>query len=110
MLKQAMYGAGFWTCTATLRAAVTRPPGAIARADSVWAPAAAEAGCHLTAYGGAVTGLPSGLPSRKNWTAVTLTLSLASAATGMVPDTFWPGAGFTMSAVGRAAAARRGLT
>src|SRR5712691_11453550 len=99
MVKQAMYAAGFWTVTVMLAAAAARPPAAIARADSVWVPAAAAVVCHLTAYGGAVTGWPSGLPSRKNWTADRLTLSLASAATGMVPDTIWPGAGFTMSAV-----------
>src|SRR6516165_6460346 len=54
----------------------------------------------FTAYGAAVTGLPSGEPSRKNCTEATATLSDAFAATGMAPETVCPAVGLMMVTVG----------
>ena len=66
----------------------------------MWAPFDTVVVSQLIAYGDVVTGLPSGFPSRKNWTDATLQLSVAVAATGVVLDTVWLLVGFVMLTVG----------
>src|SRR5215467_10707887 len=78
----------------------TLPLVSVAFALSVWLPLVAVVVSQFTAYGGEVTGLPSGWPSRRNCTDATATLSLAFAATGTVPDSVWFAVGLVRLTVG----------
>src|SRR5207249_1410624 len=100
MMKHGWGGAGFCTVTCTLVAVPTLPLVSVALALSVWLPLVAVVVFQVTAYGGEVTGLPSGWPSRRNCTDATATLSLAFAATGIVPDTVSFAVGFVRLTVG----------
>ena len=55
---------------------------------------------HATLYGAVVSSAPSRLPSRRNCTPPTPTLSAAVAVTSTVPDTVAPAAGDAMDTVG----------
>src|SRR5450755_310373 len=100
MTKQVIGGAGFCTVTVTGADGPTLPLVSVAWAVRTCEPSDARVVSHWMAYGGEVTSPPSGAPSRKNRTAATATLSLASAATGTWPDTIWPLAGLVMLTVG----------
>src|SRR5579864_2153809 len=87
--KHVMGGAGFVTVTGTAAAVPSTPLVFVDTADNVCGPSEADLVFHWTAYGPVWTGVPIGRPSRRNWTDFTPTLSLAVAATGIMPDTVW---------------------
>src|SRR6185295_9045602 len=88
------------TVTVTVADVVARPAASRARAVSVCDPLLATAVFHATAYGAAVSSPPSGLPSTRNCTPTTPTLSDALAVTVVVPPTVAPFAGAVTLTVG----------
>src|SRR5439155_13299155 len=77
----------FETVTVTAADVVVLPAASRARAVSVWLPLLAVVVFHETEYGAAVSSAPRLLPSNRNWTPATPTLSLALADTATVPAT-----------------------
>src|SRR5204863_371698 len=81
------------TVTVTAAEVVVLPAASRARALSVCDPLAAVVVDQETAYGAAVSSVPSSPPSSRNWTPATPTLSEAVAVTVSVPLTVAPVAG-----------------
>src|SRR6266571_495720 len=76
------------------------PAASRARAARVWAPAVVVAVFQEMAYGAVVSSDPSVAPSSRNWTPATPTLSVALAATGIVPVRLDPARGEVTDAIG----------
>src|SRR5215471_12996075 len=110
MTKQVIGGAGFCTVTVTFGEVPTFPLVSVAWADSVCVPFEAFVLSHWMAYGAVLTGLPSGVPSRKNWTDAMGALPEALAATGTVADTVSLATGLAMPTVGGTVIAEEGMT
>src|SRR5215813_562667 len=87
IVKQGMGGGGFDTVTVMVGAVPTLPAGSVAVAPSWCVPFATLVVSQAKPYGAAVSSGPSGLPSRSTCTEATETLSVALAATGVVPET-----------------------
>src|SRR5690349_4408238 len=81
------------TVTLTVAEVAVLPEVSVATAASVWLPATAVVVSQVTEYGLVVSAAPRLAPSRVNWTAARPTLSLALAATEMVPETVVPSGG-----------------
>src|SRR5215831_15566300 len=86
--------------TLTAAEVVAFPDVSVARAVSVWVPFVVAVVSHETEYGEVVSGAPRALPSRRNCTLATATLSLAFAVTVREPETVAPPAGAVMETVG----------
>jgi hypothetical protein len=71
-----------------------------ARAVRVWAPLGAVRVSQASAYGATVSSAPVAVPSTRNWTPATATLSLASAVTLTMPLTCAVLAGAVIETVG----------
>ena len=91
--------------TVTLTGAVVDVLAAASQAfaASVCAPLSTRLLSHVYVYGGYVTAAPRGLPSSRNCTPDTPTLSPAAAATSATPDTLAPAAGAVRLTVGACA-------
>ena len=93
-------GALLSTVTSTGAESAWLPAASNASAVIVWRPAVAVRVSHVVANGGAVTGVPSGLPSTANWTLVTPRLSAAVAPRRTMPPILAPASGSVMLTVG----------
>src|SRR5262249_19915951 len=83
-------GTAFDTVTATPVEVVTLPAASRARAVSTWAPSATESEAHVIANGTEVASRPICVPSTRNDTPATPTLSEADAVTLTRPETVAP--------------------
>jgi hypothetical protein len=90
----------FSTVTVTPAEVAVSPARSRARALIVCWPLVAERVFHGAVYGAVVSSSPSGWSSSRNWTPATWSLSAASAATEIVPDTVAPAVGEVTPAVG----------
>src|SRR5204863_5648787 len=97
----AVSGAVLATVTVTPAEVVELPAASRATAVSVCDPSAAVIESQVMVYGVVVSSAPIGVPSTKNRTPATPTLSEALAVTGTVlPDTVDPAIGAVMATVG----------
>jgi hypothetical protein len=90
------------TVTVTAAEVVVLPAASRATAVSVWEPLLEAVVSTEIEYGAVVSSAPSAIPSPKNCTPTTPTLSAAFALTVTVPDTVDPFAGEVMLTVGGA--------
>src|SRR5205814_73680 len=76
------------------------PAKSVTLADKTWEPLATVWVFHVREYGLVKIGDPSGIPSRRNWTFPTITLSTAVAEIVVVPETAPSVLGLGKDAVG----------
>src|SRR5438094_1120134 len=95
-------GGALSTVTLTTAEVAVFPAASRATAVRVWAPLVVVVLINETEYGTAVTSAPRLAPSRLNWTPPTPTLSVALAATVIVPTTEAPAMGAVSETVGGA--------
>src|SRR5262249_18496592 len=79
---------------------VVFPAASRARAVKVCAPLVVDVVAHEIVYGAIESSAPSGMPSSRNWTPATPTLSLASAVTLTDAETVAPEAGAVIDTLG----------
>jgi hypothetical protein len=93
-------GGAFDTVTVTAAEVVELPAASRALAVRECEPLVAVVVFHEVEYGEVVSSAPSAVPSTKNWTPATPTLSEAEALTVVVPETVAPDDGEVMLTVG----------